>query len=192
MAVSLLQDWQGPDRYGDDLLLFKFDWRDEQVLRWIEKFPQIGLQNTRENIKRLDLISEGKHAGTLLRSLAWKTWAISGGDAQVFEARYAYYAKFAELAVGRGEPFNQLPPNIPHPKWGPITMPDGRRRKAKPHVVTELRSQARKFSTMLRRHFSFVGLTYMAYAMGDNQAAADTVNRMLLDNETNVRAFEGR
>ena len=70
-------------------------------------------------------------------------------------------------------------------------MPD-RRRKAKPHVVTEMRSQARKFSTMLRRHFSFVGLTYMAYAMGDNKAAADTVNRLLMDEQTSHRLFEAK
>lgn len=189
MAVSLLKDWQGPDRYGDDLLLFHFDWRDELVMRWIEKLPEIGLKNSRENVERQGIESKGKHKGTLLRSLAWKTWAVSGGDAQVFEARYQYYAKFVELAVGRGEPFKQLPPRIPGPKWQPITMPDGRRRKARPHVVTEMRTQARKFATMLRRHFSFVGLTYMAYAMGDNKAAADTVNRMLMEPETDQRRF---
>ena len=94
MAVSLLKDWQGPDRYGEDLWLFKFDWRDALVTKWIEKLPQIGLQNSRENIQRLEAVSQGKNAGALLRSLAWKTWAISGGDAQVFEARYKYYAKF--------------------------------------------------------------------------------------------------
>lgn len=191
MAVSLLREWQAGDRYGDDILLWKFDWRDDLVRRWIEKLPQIGLENSRENLQRLEDVSKHKNAGALLRSLAWKTWAISGGDAQVFEARYKYYAKFIELAVGRGEPFRQLPPNIPGPKWKPIPMPD-RKRKAKPHVVTEMRSQARKFSTMLRRHFSFVGLTYMAYAMGDNKAAADTVNRLLLDEQTNRRYFEAK
>ena len=186
MAVSLLKDWQGPDRYGDDLLLTKFDWRDGLVMKWINKLPDIGKENTLDNIERLKAMSSGK----LKRSLAWKTWAIAGGDAQVFEAKYLYYAKFLELAVGKGEPFVQLPPNIPGPKWQPITMPDRRLRKAKPHVVTEMRSQARKFSTMLRRHFSFVGLTYMAYAMGDNKAAADTVNRLLLDEQTDRRFYE--
>lgn len=185
MAVSLLKDWQGPDRYGDDLLLFHFDWRDERVMRWIEKLPEIGLKNSRENVERQGVVN----TGALRRSLAWKTWAVSGGDAQVFEARYQYYAKFVELALGKGNPFKQLPPNIPGPKWQPIRMPDGRRRKARPHVVTEMRTQARKFSTMLRRHFSFVGITYMAYAMGDNNAAADTVNRMLMEPETDQRRF---
>lgn len=185
MAVSLLKDWQGPDRYGEDLLLFKFDWRDAQVLRWIENFPKLGKKDTLENIDRQDIVN----TGALRRSLAWKTWAVSGGDAQVFEARFRYYAKFVELALGRGNPFRGLPPNIPGPKWRPIRMPDGRKRKARPHVATEMRGQARKFSTMLRRHFSFVGLTYMAYAMGDNNAAADTVNRMLMEPETDQRRF---
>ena len=179
MATSLLKDWQGQDRYGDDVLLWKFDWRDKLVTKWIEKFPQIGKENALENIDRQKAIK----TGALRRDMFWKTWAISGGDAQVFEARFRYYAKFVELAVGRGNKFTQLPPNIPGPKWQPISMPDGRRRRAKPHVATEMRTQARKFSTMLRRHFSFVGLTYMAYAMGDNQAAAAAVNRALLERE---------
>lgn len=185
MAVSLLKDWQGPDRYGMDVLLWKFDWRDAQVMRWIENFPNIGKKNTLANIDRQRTIN----TGALRRSMMWKTWAISGGDAQVFEARYNYYAKFVELAVGQGNPFEMLPPNIPGPNWQPIRMPDGRKRRAKPHVATEMRGQARKFTTMLRRHFSFVGLAYMAYAMGDPVAAADTINRALLADETNDRAF---
>ena len=48
MAVSLLKDWQGPDRYGDDLLLTKFDWRDGLVMKWINKRPEIGKENTFE------------------------------------------------------------------------------------------------------------------------------------------------
>lgn len=191
MAVSLLKDWQGGDRYGDDVLLWEFDWRDDLVRRWIEKLPQIGLQNSRENVKRLDAISKGKNSGRLLRSLAWKTWATSGGDAQVFQARYMYYAKFVELAVGKGDPYNGPVPPIPGKAWKPITVPN-RRRKGKPHVVTEMRTQARKFSTMLRRHFSFVGLTYMAYAMGNNKEAAEAVNRIIMESETKERVFSAK
>ena len=185
MAVSLLKDWQGPDRYGEDVLLWKFDWRDKLVMRWIENLPKIGLKDTLANIDRQGAV----HTGALRRSMAWKTWAASGGDMQVFEAKYLLYAKFIELAVGKGEPFSELPPGISGPRWKPISMPGGRKRKARPHVATEMRSQARKFSTALRRHFSFVGLTYMAYAMGDDKAAAEAVNNIMMERDTGDRAF---
>ncbi len=162
------------DKYGEKVLSWKWDWRDERILRWIANFERIAHDNTLANIDRLNATRTGK----LRRALAWKTWAASGGDAQVFEARYIYYAKFLELAVGKGDPYKEAVPAISEPRWLPIRVPS-RRRKAKPHVVTELRSQAAKFTTMVRKQFTFTGTVFMIYAAGSNQENADAINRAI-------------
>lgn len=174
--MAALSEWRGFDRYGDDILLFNFDWRDRQVLAWINKFTSIASEDTLENVSRQKI----KNTGRLMRSLYWKTWAVDGGQGQVFDARYIYYAKFVELALGKGEPFKQLPPGIPGRRWQPISMPDGRRRKARPHVVTEMRSQARKFTTFARRHLMFRGTAILAFTMGGESDARAVVNRAAL------------
>lgn len=175
MAVSIVNErsW-ATDRYGDQVLSWKWDWRDERIMSWINNFVNITGKDTKMNLERQDV---GK-SGALKRSLVWKTWAASGGDAQIFSARYLYYAKYVELALGNGDPYNGPVPDIPQPRWQPITVPT-RSRKARPHVVTEMRKQAAKFATMARKHFSFVGTVFMVYAMGNNQSAAAAVNRAL-------------
>lgn len=162
------------DKYGDKVLSWKFDWRDTRIMDWINNFVAITGKNTYANVDRL----KAKRTGRLKRSLAWKTWAASGGNSQVFEARYIYYAKFIELAVGKGDPYNGPVPNIPHPKWGPISVPN-RRRKGKPHVVTEMRTQASKFTSFARAQLSFTGTIYMLYALGSNYSTAAAYNRAL-------------
>jgi len=166
------------DRYGDKVVSWRWDWRDSRIMDWIANFVRITGENTYANVDRQKITSKRKDAGRLRRSLAWKTWAASGGDAQVFEARYIYYAKFVELAVGKGEPYDSPVPNIPHPKWNPIKVPT-RSRKGKPHVVTEMRTQASKFTAFARAQFSFAGTVYMLYAMGANQTTAAAYNRAL-------------
>ena len=162
------------DKYGDNVLRHAFDWRDIRIMEWINNFARITRENTMGNYERLIT----PHTHQLERSMRWRTWAISGGDAQVFEARYIYYAKFVELAVGKGEPYDSPVPNIPHPKWNPIKVPT-RSRKGKPHVVTEMRTQASKFTAFARAQFSFAGTVYMLYAMGANQTTAAAYNRAL-------------
>ena len=162
------------DKYGDKVKRWEWDWRDERIMSWINNFVAISQKDVHANVDRQKAIRTGR----LKRSLAWKTYATSGGDEQVFEARYIYYAKYVELAVGRRQPFKALPPMIPNAKWQPIRMPD-RKRKAKPHVVTEMRSQAKKFTSMARRHFSFVGTAYLVFAMGSNKSSAAAINRAL-------------
>ena len=168
------------DKYGDNVLSWKWDWRDSRIMAWINNFVRITGENTYGNVDRQKIKSKRKNSGQLRRSLKWKTWAASGGDAQVFEARYIYYAKFVELAVGKGEPYDSPVPDIPNPKWNPIKVPT-RRRKGKPHVVTEMRSQAAKFTAFARAQFSFAGTIYMLFAMGgkENPAVAAAYNRTL-------------
>lgn len=175
MALSPINErtW-GTDKYGDSVLLWKWDWRDDRIMSWIDNFEKIARKDTIENVERQRAIKTGR----MKRSLAWKTFAASGGDTQVFSARYIYYAKYVELAVGRNQPYNGPVPNIPGPRWQPIPVPT-RSRKGKPHVVTEMRTQARKFETMARKHFSFVGTVFMVYAMGNNQSASAAINRAL-------------
>lgn len=167
-------NWAG-DKYGDKIKSWKWDWRDDRIMDWINNYVKFISRGTYGNVDRQHAIKTKR----LRRSLAWNTWAASGGDAQVFEARYIYYTKFVDLAVGRGEPMNGvLPPYIPQPKWGPISVPN-RVRKAKPTAVTELRRQAAKFETMARKEFSFVGTVFMIYAMGNNKECAAAVNRAI-------------
>lgn len=149
--------------YGDDILLAPFDWRDGRVLEWIDKFWEFGYRDSMKNLQRLKV----KKTGALMRSLKWRTWADSGGDRQVWQARYNYYAKFVELALGKGMPYKELPPGIPARAWQPIKMPD-RPRKAKPSIPTEMRKQAAKFTNMLVNKFSFSGLAIIMYALNRN------------------------
>jgi hypothetical protein len=162
------------DPYGDDIKVKKFDWRDEQILDWIAKFPEFGQRDARGNVTRQSAIK----TGALLRSIYWRTWNSSGGDLQVFEARYLYYAKFVELALGRGMPFKALPPGIPRKKWDPITMPD-RKRKAKPSVATEMRRQAAKFTTMLEDNFLYHGIAMIVYPFNNSIENTDLIDRLL-------------
>lgn len=187
--MALLNEMKAPewatDKYGDNVKSWKFDWRDTRIMDWINNFVRITGSNTKADVDRQKAIRTGK----LKRSLAWETWAASGGDSQVFEARYIYYAKFVELAVGKGEPYNGPVPDIPHPKWKPISVPT-RKRKGKPHVVTEMRTQASKFTAFARAQFSFTGTIYMLYAMGENKMVAAAYNRALhwaLESEKNTR-----
>ena len=172
------------DKYGDNVLKWKWDWRDTRIMEWINNFVGISRENVMDNYERQDIGAyharqKKKTPHQLKRSLKWRTWAASGGDAQVFEARYIYYAKYVELALGKGNPYNGPVPDIPNRKWKPITVPT-RPRKGKPHVVTEMRTQASKFTAMARAQFSFTGTIYMLYAMGgDPQSVAGAYNRAL-------------
>lgn len=152
----------------------RFDWRDEQVLAWIQKFVEFGQKDARDNVTR----QKAMHTGALLRSIYWRTWNSSGGDMQVFEARYKYYAKFVELALGKRMPFKALPPGITRKKWGPIVMPD-RPRRAKPSIPTEMRKQAAKFTTMLEDNFLYHGIAMIVYPFNNSIENTDLIDRLL-------------
>lgn len=164
------------NKYGEtpEILSWKFDWRDTRIMDWINNFEPIATKDSQGNISRLKLIRTHR----LQRSLKWKTWAASGGDVQVFRARYIYYSKFVELAVGGKEKYKEPVPNIPGPKWGPITVPN-RKRKGKPFVVTEMRTQAAKFTAYASAQFSFTGTVFLLFAMGNNKSTAAAYNRAL-------------
>lgn len=167
------------DPYGERIKVAKFDWRDEQIMVWIHKFVEFGQRDSRANVARQTDTSKKKKSGHALeRSIYWRTWSSFGGNMQVFEARYLYYAKFMELALGKGFPFRQLPPPIPHKKWGPIAMPD-RPLKARPAIPTEMRRQARKFTTMLEDEFLFHGIAMIAYPFNNKINNQELIDRLL-------------
>lgn len=165
------------DQYGEKILTSKFDWRDERMLRWIDKVCEFGWRDSVGNLSR----QKAKQTGALIRSIKWRTWADSGGDRQVWQARYLYYAKYVELALGYKMPFLELPPNIPGPRWMPIDMPDGRPRKAKPSIPTEMRRQKAKFVTMLEEQFSFTGIAIIAYALGPSIENKKLIRRLMFE-----------
>lgn len=163
------------DPYGELIEAVKFDWRDRRVMEWIDKFVKFGQMDSEGNINR----QKAKKSGALLRSIKWLTWNDSGGNRQVFEARYNYYAKFVELALGRNMPFKALPPAIEQRKWQPIQMPD-RKRRAKPSIPTEMRKQARKFTTMIEDRYAFHGLALMVYALGPSVKNQQLIRQLLM------------
>ena len=167
--------WREKDPYADQILATKFDWRDEQVMQYIRQFLKHGLVDSKQNIKRLRAI----HSGKLIRSIGWKAWADSGGDAEVFQETYMKYGQFVELAVGRSEPYNGPVPPIPGKAWKPISVPT-RRRKAKPHSTAEMRKQARRFERLLVDHFSFMGMGFIVYAAGANRENHEEINRLMI------------
>jgi hypothetical protein len=162
------------DRFGDKKVLLHWNWHDRRIMSFINNFVRITKADTLDDVDRQKI----KKTGRLRRSLYWKTWATAGGDSQVFEAKYIYYTKFVELAVGKGDKYNGPVPSIPGPRWSPIPVPK-RMRKGRPHVVTEMRTQAQKFTAYARARFMFAGTIYMLYAMGGNQSAAHAYNRAL-------------
>lgn len=169
------EKWREKDPYADNILATKFDWRDERVMFLIRRFIKHGLMDSKQNIKRLSALQSGK----LIRSIGWKAWADSGGDAEVFQETYMKYGQYVELAVGKNEPYNGPVPAIPGRAWGPITVPN-RRRKAKPHSTAEMRKQARRFERLLVDHFSFVGLGFLTYAAGSNRENYEKINELLM------------
>ncbi len=173
----------GGDPYGDKLKTFKWDWRDSRIMDWINNFVSISRKNVYANVDRQKI----KKNGALKRSLAWKTFAVSGGDGQVFSARYLYYEKFIELAVSKKFPYTSPVPAIPGAKWQPIPVAD-RPLKGRPFVVTEMRRQAARFERMARSEFCFVGTVFLVYAMGNNQSAAAAINRALFWSQRMERA----
>lgn len=168
--------WQG-DKYGDERAAkgsFQWNWRDDHIMRWINNFVKITRERTMGNVDRV--IHE--RSGQLRRSLYWQTFAASGGDEQVFRARYIYYAKFLEIGVGIRNPYNGPVPPIRTPQWGPITIPT-RKLKGRPHVVTEMRTQAKHFRAYATKYFAFAGLVYMVYSAGQTVEARHAINRAL-------------
>jgi len=162
------------DPYADQILATKFDWRDEQVMQLIRRFIMHGKTDAKRNVKRLSAIKSGK----LIRSIAWKAWSDSGGDAEVFQETYMKYGQFVELAVGKNNPYTPIDP-IMQRAWKPIPV-RGRKRRAKPHSTAEMRKQAKRFERLLVDHFSFMGLGFMTYAAGANRENAEEINRLMM------------
>lgn len=165
--------WREKDKYADNIILQKFDWRDEHVMRLIRQFILHGKTDSKQNIKRLDAIRSGK----LIRSISWKAWSDSGGDAEVFQETYLKYGQFVELAVGGKEKYTPIDP-IMHRQWGPIPV-KGHKRKAKPHSPAEMRKQAKRFERLLVNHFSFMGMGFIMYAAGSNRENYQMINNLL-------------
>ncbi|MBQ7157489.1 MAG: hypothetical protein IJR86_06845 [Bacteroidaceae bacterium] len=161
------------DRFGDGIWSTTFDWRDERVMKYIRAFIQHGKIDSKKNIHRLNAILTGR----LVRSIGWKAWSESGGDAEVFQETYLKYGQFVELAVGGIHKYKPIDP-ITHRAWQPIPVA-GRRRKAKPHSTAEMRKQARKFERLLVEHFSYVGLGFLVYAAGANRENYKEINRLM-------------
>lgn len=167
--------WREKDPFAENIIATKFDWRDERVMELIRRFIFHGKIDAKKNIKRLDAINSGK----LIRSIGWKAWSESGGNAEVFQETYLKYGQFVELAVGKNQPYNGPVPPIPGRAWGPITVPT-RKRKAKPHSTAEMRKQARRFERLLVDHFSFMGLGFLTYAAGSNRDNNEKINELLM------------
>lgn len=188
--------WAQRDPYGEKILSGRFDWRDERILGRISNFVRFGQRDSKANVARQSAAVAERYnkngktkkyssTGQLLRSIRWMTWNEANGNVQIFHAQYLYYEKFLELALGKGDPFTQLPPDIPQPKWMPIPVP-GKTRKARPAVATEMRRNAWKFVTYVQDHFSYAGISIIAFAMASVKPNADLVNRAIFSRGMDV------
>jgi len=169
--------WRERDPFGDEIWSTKFDWRDERVMQFIRNFLEFGLTDSKKNIERLQAVRTHQ----LLRSVTWKAWSDSGGDAEVFQETYMKYGQFVELAVGGKDKYVPISP-IPGRAWKPISV-QGRKRKAKPHSTAEMRKQARRFERLIVNHFSFMGLGFLIYAAGENRENHEEINRLMMSRE---------
>lgn len=176
--MGLINEIQGAswnsDKLGDSVLTREWNWRDDHIMKFINNFVKITRERTIGNVDRV--MNTRTHQ--LRRSLQWMTFAASGGNEQVFRARYIYYAKFLELGLGFGSPYNGPVPAITTKRWKPITIPT-RKLKGRPHVVTEMRTQAKYFRSYATKHFMFAGLVYMVYSAGQTVEAHHAINRAL-------------
>ncbi len=167
-----------------------FNFLNPLVIERVNKFIQWAEEDTQKNFARLDINTrpggKGKRfTGELYNGLKWKTWNASGGDVQVFQVVFAYYAKFVELALQRNHKLIEIPP-IDRREWQPIPRPDNKPRRAKPFVSAEMRKQGRRLERDLLRYYAYTGSMYVAYSVraternGLTAAEADAFNDTIM------------
>ena len=163
-----------------------FNFLNPIVVERVNKFIAWAEEDTNKNFARLDINMkpEGKgkrFTGQLYNNLEWTTWNACGGDVQVFQVVFAYYAKFVELALQRNHKLINIPA-IDRIEWQPIPRPDNKPRRAKPFVSAEMRKQGKKLERDLLRYYAYTGSMYVAYSIrptddnGLTQAEADEFN----------------
>jgi len=149
-------------------ILRAFSWSDPIVAGYVKNFFPLLVGDARRNMDRLGIGVTGQ----LRRAIYWKTWRASGGDVQMFTLIFQRYAKFVELALGKGHEFVPIEA-IGGPRWKPIKRPDNKPRRAKPFIASELRMQVRKFTNMLISQFAYRGTGYVLWGLSDSNNPKD-------------------
>ena len=157
-----------PENIPPEQLLTKFSWNDPLMAGYVNNFFVL---LTRDALRNMDRLGIKNYTGRLRRAIYWRTWSAAGGDVQMFTIMYQRYAKFVELALGEGHELVQIA-EIGGPRWGPISRPDDKPRKAKPFITSEMRMQVRKFENMLISQFAFRGTAYILWGLQDKEAEA--------------------
>ena len=164
-----------PENIPPEQLLTQFSWNDPMVSGYVKNFF---VYLTRDALRNMDRLGIKNRSGMLRRAIYWKTWQAAGGDVQMFTLMYQRYAKFVELALGKGHELVKIA-EIGGPGWRPIPRPDGKPRKAKPFITSELRMQVRKFENMLLSQFAFRGTAYILWGLQDKDPDAQRELRRL-------------
>lgn len=164
-----------PENIPPEQILTQFSWNDPMVSGYVKNFF---VYLTRDALRNMDRLDIKNRSGMLRRAIYWKTWRAAGGDVQMFTLMYQRYAKFVELALGKGHELVKIA-EIGGPNWRPIPRPDGKPRKAKPFITSELRMQVRKFENMLLSQFAFRGTAYILWGLQDKDPDAQRELRRL-------------
>ncbi len=164
-----------PDNLPPEQLLTQFSWNDPIVAGYVNNFF---ILLTKDALRNMDRLGIENRSGQLRRRIYWKVWSAAGGDVKMFTLMYQRYAKFVELALGKGHELVQIA-QIGGPRWRPIPRPDNKPRKAKPFITSEIRMQVRKFENMLLAQFAFRGTAYILWGLQDKNAAAEQELRKL-------------
>lgn len=127
-------------------------------------------QRILSNFDRLGINKEKRkgYSGDLYRNVWWTVHNASGGNAALIKFYFMHYAGYVQTGTGRGAPRIDLPQMS---RMAPIPRPDGKKRKAKPFLRSELRIHLRWLSDRLFQEYRFGGTLYIvkgiAEAIGD-------------------------
>lgn len=188
--MAKMNDGWRRDNQVYEQVISVFNFLNPYVVERVNKFIKWAEEDTTKNFYRLDINrtpgGKGKRfTGELYNTLKWRTWNASGGDVQVFQVVFQYYAKFVELALQRGHKLIEIPP-IDRIEWQPIQRPDKKPRRAKPFVSAEMRKQGKKLERDLLRYYAYTGSMYVAFSVrptkdnGITAAEADTLNATIM------------
>lgn len=126
--------------------------------------------------------------GVMERSIHETIVNNSGGNSALVRFFYVNYAKFVEIGVQKDMPYVALPPMQ---GIEPVERPDGKPRKAKPFLHSEIRRRVERTITRIGKVYIYAGAASMFYAVYDpanpNMNEKNERSLMALANELGIQ-----
>ena len=105
-----------------------------------------------------------RNQGVLERSIHETIVNNSGGNSALVRFFYVNYARFVEIGVQKDMPYVALPPMD---GMDAVARPDGKPRKAKPFMHSEIRRSIMKTITRIGKVYTYAGAASMFTAVDD-------------------------